>query len=174
MHKTAFKTSALNVVSIWNGRRSCLHSLILLWWEKNEKCLQILWDSLVTALVDLHLTSYVSWLKRKKQIRPSVNTGYSVFLIPCWLNTLSFLLLWHKLILARAHWIKNAGLCTYCWYDFLMLADLLLEECEGSHSAHRLNWEPSRGTQYGLPMLAALSSEWLGLWLCWKPTSSMV
>lgn len=62
--------------------------------------------------------------------------------------------------------IKNADLCTYCWYDFLMLADLLLEECEGSHSMHRLNWEPSRGTQHGLPVLAALSSKWYNGWAC--------
>lgn len=39
---------------------------------------------------------------------------------------------------------------------------------------HRLKWESSRGTQYGLPVLAALPSEWLGLWLWWKLTASMV
>lgn len=92
-----------------------------LWWEKIKKCLQILWDSLGIALVDLCPTSYVSWLKRKRQIRSSINTGYSGFSffffffifinIPYWLNAWSFLLLWHKLILARANWMDRNKKC---------------------------------------------------------------
>lgn len=60
---------------------------------KKNKSMQIPWNSVGIVLMDPQPANSVSWLARKRQIRPSVNTGHFVLLIPCWLNAWSFLLL---------------------------------------------------------------------------------